>query len=118
MKSRRSPVNMPSVILSVAPLARLQGNPLNTRIYDRDKVERAIKHHSTFQLPFGVFIDENDLILGGYENFKAAEAFGFDTLVTKRANPPLSLPEKQIYLIKDGHQAVAALFGAKLQSIQ
>ena len=106
MKSRKSRVNKPIFIVELAPLARIQENPLNTRVFDSDKVQRAIEHILTIELPLSIFIDEKYLILSGYENFKAAEALGLDTLVTRRSNPPLSLPEKQICLIKDGHHAV------------
>lgn len=86
-------------------------------MYDSDKVGQAINHYQTSKLPPLVFIDESDLILSGYENFKAAEALELDEVVTKRSNPPLSLAEKQNYLINDGHHAVAALFGATLKSL-
>ena len=89
MKSRKSQLSKSGFILGLAPLARIQRNPLNARIFDKGKLERAMEHILIHELPLSIFIDETDLILSGYENFKAAEALELDEVVTKRSILPL-----------------------------
>jgi hypothetical protein len=71
----------------------------------------AVERYRTLHLPFNTLIDENNLVLRGYAGFKATERLGLDKIVTTKCEPPLTLKQKQAYLIEDGHREVATLIG-------
>ncbi len=111
MASRKTLPKRPTFIMGMTTLTKLQENQLNARTHNEAEIEEAVERYRTSNLPLGVFIDENDLVLMGYAGFKATERLGLNKIVTKRREPPLTLKQKQAYLIEDGHRHVADLIG-------
>jgi hypothetical protein len=97
--------------MGITTLIKLQENQLNVRTHNEAEIEEAVERYRTLYLPFSMLMDENNLVLTGYAGFKATERLGLNKIVTTRREPPLTLKQKQAYLIEDGHRHVATLIG-------
>ena len=106
LKKRKAPS---TTILGVRTIAALMMNPLNARNHNSAEVERLIEHHETFELPFHIMVDENNVILTGYDKFVAAQRLGLESLVSSTSSVPMSLSDKKRHLTGDGHAAVAKM---------
>jgi len=97
--------------MGITTLTKLQENQLNARTHNEAEIEEAVERYRTLHLPFNVLIDEKNLVLTGYAGLKATERLGLDKIATTKREPPLTLKQKQAYLIEDGHREVAILIG-------
>jgi hypothetical protein len=111
MALRKTLAKRPTFIMGITTLIKLQENQLNARTHNEAEIEEAVERYRTLNLPFNMLIDENNLVLTGYAGFKATERLGLNRIVTTRCEPPLTLKQKQAYLIEDGHRHVATLIG-------
>src|SRR5256885_487287 len=111
MASRKTLPKRPTFIMGITTLTKLQKNQVNARTHNDAEIEEAVEYYRTSYLPFNMLIDENDLVLTGYAGLKATKRLELDKIVTTKCEPPLTLKQKQAYLIEDGNREVATLIG-------